>query len=443
MTHVEDTLQRFWRFCQQRHLPQAVLEAIPYIGPSIKETIYGGDIEDLVEEIRKETSQHRQEINSKLEVIMKSMLEHPTGILVIGSGNAEHVFSLEGDFRLGQKHMVACHEVIGGSGVNYTMRLINAGFPVFPILSIGRDRLGLGIREKILTSARRAQLPEQVLTFIDSDEFFAPHIRTPLSTVIVENAQRTILLSQIYGSEHFRDYVEHRLAYLDAHPEINIGAVMVGHIYADSPTVNPSHPGECTRYIIRSFSHHSCVFGNLGNSQICTGVDSWEHDLKRLSVFQLNLHEMRRFFSQRNARVSLFDIVQWFRERRITAVITLDKFGAIGTYKDGRDGIILAWPFEIQGFVDSTGAGDAFGAGLISQLYQKADFSFTDFFNAIGEARVWAAYACTTLGGATNCPDRRTLEEFYDKTLAQQPDPVEVQQMRHVDRVLRILDKAF
>jgi hypothetical protein len=73
-------------------------------------------------------------------------------------------------------------------------------------------------------------------------------------------------------------------------------------------------------------------------------------------VFQLNLHEMRRFFSQRNARVSLFDIVQWFRERRITAVITLDKFGAIGTYKDGRDGIILAWPFEIQGFVDSTGA---------------------------------------------------------------------------------------
>jgi sugar/nucleoside kinase (ribokinase family) len=443
MTQVEDTLQRFWHFCQQRRLPQAVLEAIPYIGPSIKETIYGGDIEDLIEEIRKETSQHRQEINSKLEVIMKSMPEHPTGILVIGGGNAEHVFNLKGGFRLGRKHMVVCHEVIGGSGVNYTMRLIHAGFPVFPVLSIGRDRLGFGVREKILTSARRARLPEQVLKFIDSDEFFAPHIKTPLSTVIVEEAERTILSSQIRGSEHFKDHVERRIAYLDAHPQARIGAVMIGHIYADSPDINPSHPGEITRYIMRSFGRECCVFGNFGNSQICTGADLWEHDLEELGVFQLNLHEMRQFFSQRNARTSLVDIVQWFKDRHITAIITLDKFGAIGTYKDGRDGVILAWPFEIEGFVDSTGAGDAFGAGVVSQLCQKADFSFSDFFNAIGEARIWAAYACTTLGGAMDCPDKRSLQEFYEKTLAQQHDPVEVQQMKHVDRILRILDKAF
>jgi sugar/nucleoside kinase (ribokinase family) len=162
-------------------------------------------------------------------------------------------------------------------------------------------------------------------------------------------------------------------------------------------------------------------------------------------VFQLNLHEMRRFFSQRDAKVSLSDIVQWFKDkdRQITAIITLDKFGAIGTYKDGSKGVILAWPFEIQDFVDSTGAGDAFGAGLVSQLCGKADFSFAEFFDAIEVARTWAAYACRFLGGATDCPDQQLLQEFSEKKLAQRTDPVEVQEMKHVDRILRILDKAF
>ena len=73
----------------------------------------------------------------------------------------------------------------------------------------------------------------------------------------------------------------------------------------------------------------------------------------------------------------------------------------------------------------------------------KLSVRLTEFLNAVVTARVWAAYACTTLGGATKCPNRRTLDEFCDETLAQQPDPVEVQQMRYVDRILRILDKAF
>ena len=100
MTHLEDRLHRFWDFCQQRRLDRAALKVVPYIGPSIEEIVYGGEIEDLIGKIRHETSQHQQEVADALEAIMRDRLEPPAYILVIGSGNAEHVFNLDRGFRL-------------------------------------------------------------------------------------------------------------------------------------------------------------------------------------------------------------------------------------------------------------------------------------------------------------------------------------------------------
>lgn len=441
MPKLEDTLRRFWNFYQERRVTKAILAAIPVIGESLVIMVEGGTIEDLIKESQGKTTQQQQEIVSKLETIMEQIVEHPRHILTVGGGNGEYLLRLDGDLQIGGKHIVTCHEFLGGSGVNYTLRLANAGFPVLPILSIGKDRLGHNVREEILFSARKAKFPESVLKFIDSDEFFVPNVKTPLANIVVEKAQRTIFTERISGNENFGEYVKRRLVYLDSQPDMGISAVVIGHIYADSPDLNPSHPGECTRHIIQSFCDKSLVFANFGNSQIRMGVDFWENDLKALSVCQLNLDEMKKLFAQKNPRISLADIVQWLKERHITAVITLDKFGAIGTYKDGRDGVILAWPFELEGFVDPTGAGDAFGAGLVSNLSQKANFSFTDFLNAIGEARIWAAYACMSLGGASNCPDKSALQKFRKKILEQEPDPVEVQQMKHIDRILQLLDR--
>jgi len=443
MTRLDDSVRRFWSFCQKRHLPQAVLQGIPYIGPSIRTIIYDdGTVEDLIKQVECQNTQQQQEILSRLEAIIEQMVGPPGYILVVGSGNGERVLQFDGVLQLGRKYMSSCHEFLGGSGVNYTLRLINAGFPVFPIVSIGKDRLGHIIREEILVSARKNNLSRQALEFVDSEDFFVANIRTVLSTILVEKTQRTIFTEQIHGAEHFKDYTQNRLTSLDTQPGANIKAVAVGHILADNPALNPSHPGECSRYIIQSFCDRCFVFANFGNSQIRMGAEFWEEDLKKLSVFQLNLAEMREFFARNTSTKPLVNIIKWLQERNITAVITLDKFGAVGTYKDGRDGVVLAWPFEFEGIVDSTGAGDAFGAGLVSKLYQKADFSFTEFFTAIGEARVWAAYACTALGGATNCPNRRQLKEFRKELLAAQPDPVEVERLGHAERILRILDRA-
>ncbi|MBU7036396.1 MAG: carbohydrate kinase family protein [Theionarchaea archaeon] len=441
MTEINDSLRKFWKFCQQKRLDQAAIRAIPYIGPSICDIVYGGtekDLKNLIEVLNL-TIEQQNEIISKLESVMKPPLEC---ILVIGSGYVEYLLELHGDFELGRKHVVTCHEFIGGSGINHTLRLIHAGFPALPILSIGKDQLGQNIREKILISAKRAGISQQVLTFIDSEEFFAANIRTPLSAIVVGNVRKTNFSSQIYGSTYFLDHVRSRLEYLDAQPNIDIKAIIIGHIHADSPDLIPSHMGECTKHIIDSFSGKRFLFGNFGDSQICMGVDFWEEHLRKLSVFQLNLNEMRRFFGPDGSKKSLVDIVHWFRDKRITAVITLDKFGAVGIHKDGQNRVILAWPFELEDYVDSTGAGDAFGAGLTSKLYQKGNFSFGEFLSAIEEARVWAAYACTTLGGATLCPDQPSLREFHQHVLVQ-PHPIEVQQMEHAERILQILDKAY
>jgi sugar/nucleoside kinase (ribokinase family) len=372
----------------------------------------------------------------------------PEYILTVGSGTTEYILRLDSDVQLGRKHIVNHRdELLGGSGVNYTLRLVNAGFSVFPILSIGKDQLGRRIRDEILASAQEAGLPKQALTFIKSDEFLADNIKTPRSTIIVEKAQRTIFTEPIIDTtideneypKHYKDYMKRRLTNLD---KPRIKAVMIGHIYADSPDLNRSDPGECTRYIIQTFRDECFVFANFGDSQIRMGAGSWENDLKGVSVFQLNLYEMRRLFAQKNAKISLLNIIEWMKNRCITAIITLDKFGAIGTYKD-REDVILAWPFELEDMVDSTGAGDAFGAGLVSQLYQKPDFSFGNFYDAIEEARIWAAYACRTLGGATNCPDIRALEDFHKGISKGQSDPVEKLNMKQADQILRILDKAY
>jgi sugar/nucleoside kinase (ribokinase family) len=440
---AEDTLRTFWDFCQERHLPQAVLRAIPYVGSSIEAVLYGGETKDLIERIGRQTAQQQKEILSKLEAIMGHVDAWSDGILVVGSGNAEHVLQLDTDLQLGRKHIVTYHEFIGGSGVNYSMRLIGAGYPVFPILSIGKDRLGRAIKQEIVSAAKKARLPEKSLGFIDSDEFLAPNIKTPLSTIAVDRMQRTIFSSQIDGGTCFRDYVEKRMDCLCTELSADVGAAIIGHVQADNPELNPSNPGECTRYVIRSFSGKGLLFANFGNSQICRGARFWEKDLGKLNVFQLNLHEMRMFFGEEDGVTSLSDMVKWFIDRHVTAVVTLDRFGAIGTYRDGRDGVILAWPFELDNYVDSTGAGDAFGAGLVSHLCRSAEFSFTDFFNAIGKARVWAAYACTSLGAATNCPDASTLNEFEEDLLRKHRNPVEIQPMDQLDRLLRIIDKAY
>lgn len=162
-----------------------------------------------------------------------------------------------------------------------------------------------------------------------------------------------------------------------------------------------------------------------------------------VDVFQLSLGEVRTFFRSHPAVRTLADIIHWFRERHITAVITLDKFGAIATYRDGADGVIFEWPFDLESVVDSTGAGDAFAAGFTATLFDHPGEDFAGFLRAIQAASIWGAYACTSLGGAQDCPDRDTLARFSEKIINRKFAQVEVKNLADADLILKLLDKAY
>jgi sugar/nucleoside kinase (ribokinase family) len=215
---------------------------------------------------------------------------------------------------------------------------------------------------------------------------------------------------------------------------------MIGHIHSDHPGCCNERPGECARHIIQNFSENSAVFCNFGAGQICMGADFWEEDLVKTRLFQLNLSEIKSFFSNKSPSPTLSDILDWFRSREISVVITLDKFGSIASYKDGRDGVVIAWPREFAGFLDPTGAGDAFFSGLVHDLYKTPDFTFADFYNAIETATVWATYACGHFGGSSNCPDSRTIENFKEEFFHRGKNN-QILTLKEADLILRVFDR--
>lgn len=368
--------------------------------------------------------------------------EKINAILIVGSGTAENVIQTDNGIQPGNKYLVDRFELYGGSGLNHTFRLAATGHPVFPVLSMGRDGIGRQVQKEIASLVARNGKNKQVLDFVEEDGFLCEGLATPQSTILLTKDERTIFSEKIKGIRHFKEFALGRIDRVVKRPEIRIQAVMIGHLYCDNPKAAP-RGGELTKAIIRKFKGKSILYANFGSSQFGMGAKFWEDHLSPIDLFQLTLTEVRSFFKNDRSVKSLVDIIHWFRERKLTAVITLDKFGAIAIYKDGRDGLIFGWPFELRKLVDSTGAGDAFGAGLMAALFRKNRFEFVDLIEAIKNARMWAAYACGGLGGANNCPDNATLKKFGARLETKEFHPVEVKSIANSDQIIRLLDKAY
>ncbi len=372
---------------------------------------------------------------------MNSLFDSPPPVLVVGSGNGETVLSLEEDLLLDRKYEVDSYELFGGSGVNYTLRLLNAKTPVFPVLPLGADDLGVRIRNEILASAYRAQAPEPILRYIESSRFLNDFLKTQRAVILVEGSRRTIFADKLHsGAQFFRQQLENSIAYFKERVASENAAVMIGHIHSDHPRCCAVRPGESARHIIDTFWRDNAVFCNFGAGQTCMGADYWDEHLKKVKLFQLNLREIKSFFSTGSSVPCLADILDWFKRRNITLVVTLDKFGSIASYKDGRDGVIVSWPREFPGFLDPTGAGDAFFAGLVHELRRAPDFSFSEFYNAIETATVWATYACGHFGGSSNCPAPETLEEFKSERYFNERDS-QLLTIKEADLILRVFDR--
>ncbi len=314
---------------------------------------------------------------------------------------------------------------------------------------MGKDRIGERIQAhilKLLEKFPEKGLAQRIAEFVRDELFFCPNIKTIESTIVVlPNGQRTIISEEPVNFGEFEEYLQRRINQLNRDfSDFRIGAVMIGHIYSDNAHYNAERAGATTRYLLEKFDGRF-IFTNFGQSQIGLGWETKREMMKQISVFQLSMTEIKAFFSEvSNDHLPLEKIIKSFKEQfnKTSAVITLDQFGAIAVSCDRVGGIYFAKPNEVlQEIEDSTGAGDAFGAGFVANQYCGKK----DFMSALEDAQVWAAYACTTLGGAHECPNPLQLKDFKEHYIVNNQEEIQVEyhSMNTLRRELWILDRIY
>lgn len=433
-------LRRFLEFCRRRDLPRAVLRDIPGMGNTLEALAFEPERSHLTAVLLDDLQKH-QEAREAVEALMRRYTKGVKSVLTIGSGVSENLLVVKGELLLGSKHVVEAKHLFGGSGVNYTLRLNSTGVPVLPVLSMGHDRAGRAIQEFLTNETREKVGIEPYISYIADDDFLCRELVTSTSTIIVDGDSRTVFTENLQGAKNFEKFASSRIEVAEDVAGPDLSAVMVGHILSDSPVVNAASPAGLTKSILTRFGGRVKVFANLGNSQLALGSGLWDDYLHHIDILQFSLSEVRTFFRDNKDITSLQQMLQWFRQRNVTTVITLDRLGAIATFKDGSDGLIFGWPFELETVVDSTGAGDAFGAGLVSAYIHESEPRFGHFLEAIKRARVWAAYACGSHGGASETPDLEALRRF--EASLTQLESVQSKSATQSELLLKLLDKAY
>lgn len=448
--NITNTIKKLYKYIEERRIPQSALKAVPFIGSSLEELVYGGEIEEILKIVAEQTSDNQSKILEKIDFIINEEKNNHPLIIAVGGGNSEDILKLDLDkmLEIGAKHKVETQELFGGSGVNHSMRLISTGHDVFPILTIGQDSIGKNIRKNLLKVARLNKVSSRVIEFIgkkDDNSFYDPNIQTPATTIIVEQSRRTILTQKMKNGHNFINYVQKRIELAEEITHITPNAIMIGHIHSDSKEISKENAGAVTKYIINKFKNRSTIFSNLGGAQLSLGFEFWRNDLQDIDFFQVNLNEAKSFFRGRNGEeLKLTDIIRLIRKISINVVITLDKFGAIGIHKEEKHSVYIAWPvLDSNEVTDPTGAGDAFAAGLVAHLVHAPDIGANSFRDAISQARIWAAYACSTYGGANQCPTTKELEEYKVEMSLRSSKAVEIRNQDFTSEILTLLDIAF
>ena len=258
---------------------------------------------------------------------MPPRTETPAPVIAIGSGAIESIVRCDAPLQIGRKQIVRQEESLGGSGLNYTLRLLAAGYPVLPILPVGNDGRGRLIRDSISTAAGKITDRPELAKFLSPRKFFVSRLATPRSTLLVNQGQTTVFSEKFVEGNDFRKHLKKRFHDIEHGLGIVPGGVIVGHIYGDKSNGHPHVPGECTRFIIDYWQGKAPVFLNLGHSQIELGIAFWEDAIRKTSVMQMNIWEYKNLMKTAGRLPSLRKIIAWFRERRINAVISMGRLG--------------------------------------------------------------------------------------------------------------------
>jgi sugar/nucleoside kinase (ribokinase family) len=359
-------------------------------------------------------------------------------VLVVGGANIEYIYEKNDDTKLFMKQNYSEKKMeFGGSGLNYTLKLMNANINVFPILPLGDDNDGEKIKIRLLADQAKISAKKFDLTAL---ELSFKGVHTMESLIISEKKGRTIWANENKkpANDIFNQIIEANfdlLKNLD-----NPTVVMIGHIHSDA---NLHHINNLsTAKLIDKFYNKSLIYVNLGRSQLSYGFEFWKDTLKKIDILQFNLEEVKHFFSISNYENSLVNILKIFQELNLNVVITLDKLGAICIVKKTQK-IIYAQEFIIDNYKDKTGAGDSFACGIVFDLIENnnvKNLNYSALYQAVETGRTWASYTCTHLGGASYCPNKQELNTFY-QNMTKETQPWG---MKEIDYdIVNLIDKAY
>ncbi len=354
-------------------------------------------------------------------------------VATVGGASAERVLVVEPQHHSrGGKHTLAPQRLLaGGSAVNQACRLLATGHSVQPIVPLCRDAFGAVVEAAMVDAAGRGggRLHDEALFLSDGDA-------TPFTTIVSVGAERTIYTE--FSEDLFAPFDRHIESCLRGRSGRDTGALLVGHLHCDRSRP-PGRAGEVSRRSVREARAAGIpVFVNPGSSQYRQGAATLLDVLDDVTCFQLDLEEMRAFVGGAGPRPRLVDILDWFRGK-CTVVVTLERMGAVGQ-RVGSSRVVLTWPYEIQ-TVDTTGAGDAFAAGLVAGMLERPWDDDDAFAAAMARGGLYAAHACTTPGGADQCPTEGELEAF--RAARGRVLDTEVTEVAQAGRLLQLLDRAF
>ncbi len=147
--NIEDKLLTLYKYIAENRIPKSCLKTVPVIGDLLGELPSKTDANGMLVLVTQESQKNQKKIIKKIDYIISEEANKKPLILVVGGGNSEEILILNSELDIGEKHKVETESLIGGSGVNYVMRLLTHGYDVFPILPIGKDAIGKEIRKNI------------------------------------------------------------------------------------------------------------------------------------------------------------------------------------------------------------------------------------------------------------------------------------------------------
>lgn len=429
---------------RNKRLLRAAARLAPFVGASIAEFISTGEKEEIISAIRGITEEQTERVLEQIQILLHEEEQSCLApIAIVGSGNLEmllHSPSCD-SITLGAKHSVKVDDLWGGSGVNFAARLLSVGRVVLPVLTIADDHAGRQIMDSLGFMADKGGIKNETQALWSKMNLFNGAVQTPTSVLIIHQGERTVFRQQIETSVEYvtqlESQIDHMYSICDAPSTLLIGHVPRG-------LESPESIASVVQYAIEKYRNRTLIYSVFGSSQLRLGWKYWEKQIAdNIDIFQLNLSEAKRFFSDSDQPATIHTVLDCLRRMRVSAVLTMDKFGALAIHAESDD-IYVAWPIvDANDVIDSTGAGDAFAAGMVSVLSDIGPaFTTHDFVHALVEASRWAGAACTTIGGA-GCEPGKELASFVQNNANCKRNNVETRRPFNVQELLTFIDLAF